>query len=94
MKNLVLTSMLILVATTASAMAESTHSNTSVGAPRDTVVNKATVGDQKTATFADKPVTVQHGTTVDPYTGTSDRKNFAGKETIAPNQVAGDKVKH
>jgi hypothetical protein len=94
MKNLVLVSVVILAATTASAMAESTHSNTSVGAPRDEVIHKTTVGDQKTATYADKPVTVQHAATVDPYTGTSDRKNFAGKTSIAPHQVATDKAKH
>jgi len=95
MKKLVLTSVLISVLTTASAMAETGfHSSTSVGAPQDTVITKTTAGDQKTATYADKPITVQHGTKVDPYTGTSDRNNFAGKAAIAPNQVPMDKAKH
>ena len=94
MKNLLLASLLISVLSTATAIAEKMPANTSGNGSHDAVLNKTAVGDQKTAAFADKLVTVKRGATVDPYTGTSDRKNFAGKEPIAPHQVPVEKSRH
>jgi hypothetical protein len=63
-----------------------------VGAPRHEVLNQPVVGGQHTEHYAEKPATIEHGITTDPYTGTTDKSNYAAQEPIAPKQTAMEKM--
>jgi hypothetical protein len=101
MKNLLLVTLLVFLAGGLSACKDSQNAEPtgaeqqSIGAPRNEAVTKPVAGNEQTEHYADKPATIKHGTTTDPYTGTSDRVNYAGKnEPIAPQQVPVEKVNH
>lgn len=55
------------------------------------VTDRPVVGSEKTEKYAEQPVSVEKKT-VDPYTGTKDTENFAGKHPIADEQTAGEKM--